>query len=189
MTWASDSELETAIELYNRSVRLLNNIRRFPRDSMHRRDRSLARHYNDLRRDVVRFIADRHLTQLVPGPVWCLETWHVALGVAVLGALIGIAWLSSSSDAKIVSMIAVVALTVALLAGLLFIMPWERTDPWYWRASPLNTVAERTTASQVSWGLSRREVSRNYHRFCQQYGRQVVCRIGGDCLQFRKPLG
>jgi hypothetical protein len=145
MTWASDSELETAIELYNRCARLLNNIRRFPRDSMHRRDRSLARHYNDLRRDVVRFIADRHLTQLIPGPVWCLEMWHVVLGMVMLGALIGIARLSSSEDAKTVSLIAIMVIASALFAGLLFRMPWERTDPWYWRASPVNTVAERTT--------------------------------------------
>lgn len=142
------ADFNTFIELYNRSVRLLVSIHRIPTGAMHRRDRSLARNYNDLRGDVIQAVVDQHLVQLVPGPVWCLEIWHVALGIAGLGTLIGLASLSDSTSVAGVGAIAVIGTILAALGGLLTGSsgaPWKRSDPWYWKASPVSMVAERTT--------------------------------------------
>lgn len=123
------------IELYNRSVDLQKSIRRLPRYSGDRRDRALARYYNNLRQDVLILLGRSQQTQLIPGSIWCLESWHVIVGFILLWIAVGIVWLVDPTN--------LLKWLVAFLGAAIFIgFIATSSYGWWWKPSKVSKVAE-----------------------------------------------
>lgn len=87
MSPSYNSQLVMAAEVQNRLAHLIDNINFLGVRARKKRSRSLARQYNNIRRDVIRLVNEPDLTTLIPKRVWCLEVWHVLLGIIMVAIL------------------------------------------------------------------------------------------------------